>query len=290
MLFPRLPLRTLLRTLMTLRFRLLLFVVLLLFGASLVIAQPQKPIPTLTSDDVIGAKSATPAVAPPAKEDQKDPSEKAASKDAVAVAPVKSEEGPKKKAEKEWNERLKKAQEKLSELERRADQTELQITQLRNQLFSATARAPEMNGQLNARISELNGLRNRLRAEAQIAQQGVDALQSEGQRNSYNVAGVVLTDEKGGANVQAYQSEYDKLQNELSDAQARVEVLQIRLNSIQSEVLKKGNGDNFTLNRIRQEREQTTADLNDTRNRIEELKSRLQSHRQKAAASGVSLK
>ena len=285
MLFPRL----LLRMYMNLRLRLLLQAGCLLLLTTVVGAQSRAPIPTLTSEDVIGTKqvvSKTPATEIGKNSSQ---SEKALAKDAVSTAPVKSAEDPKKKAEKDWNERLKKAREKLSELERRADQAELQMTQLRNQLFSATSRGPELNSQLNARIGEFTEQRNRLRAEAQIAQQEVTTLQSEGRNNSYQVIEATLVNEKGEPDVKAYQVEQEKLQNELRDAQARVEVLQIRLNSVQGEVLKKGNGDNFTLNRLRQERERTTAELAETRTRIEELNSQLQSHRQKATAAGVPL-
>ena len=276
---------------MKLPIRLLLPVSCFLLFAATVIAQTRAPIPTLTSDDVIGSKAAVPLAVPlvTTKEASKNLAEKTPAKETTATASVQVEGDPKKKAEKEWNERLKKAQEKQSDLERRADQTELQITQLRNQLFSAAARSPELNGQLNARISESTEQRNRLRAEAQTAQQEVTTLQSEGRNNAYQVTAATLTNEKGEPDAQAYQAKQEKLQNELRDAQARVEVLRIRLNSVQGEVLKKGNGDNFTLNRLRQERERTTAELEETRSRIEELNNQLQSHRQKAAAAGIPL-
>lgn len=177
----------------------------------------------------------------------------------------------------------------MSELERRADQTELQITQLRNQLFSATARGPEANGQLSARINELSELRNRLRAQAQMAQLAVAGLEAEGQRNAHQTSETSLTNEKGEPDAQAFRAEYDKLQSELQDAQTRVEVLQFRLNRAQAEVLNRGNGDNFALNRLRQERDQATTELQETQARIEDVKNKLQAHQQKAASAGIPL-
>ncbi len=285
MLFPRLLLRT------SMRLRLPLLFLAVLLTAHLVFAQARAPIPTLTTDDVIGAKPLAPTPAATAKEEGKSTAaaNKPALQKAAASTPANAAEDLKKKAEKEWNERLKKAQDILSELERRADQAELQITQLRNQLFSATSRAPEANGQLNARISELSALRNRLRAEAQAAQQDVARLEAEGQRQAYQAAETALVNENGEPDAQAFQAEHSKLQSELRDAQARIEVLQIRLNRAQAEVLNRGNGDNFTLNRLRQERDQVTAELQETRARIEDVKNKLQTHRQKAAAAGVSL-
>ncbi len=270
---------------MRLQTRLLLQTGFLLLLATVVVAQARAPLPTLTSDDVIGSKPTAPAPSATTKDTGKTLLEKAPAKDAAATASAKSsEEDPKKKAEKEWNDRLKKAQEKQGDLERRADQAELQITQLRNQLFSATSRGPELNGQLNTRISEFTAQRNRLRTEAQAAQQAVITLQSEGRNNAYQVSTASLTNEKGEPDAQAYQAEQERLQNELRDAEARVEVLRLRLNSMQGEVLKKGNGDNFTLNRLRQERDRTTAELEEARTRIEDLKNKLQDYRQKSAS------
>lgn len=274
MLFPRL----LLRTSMTIRMQSLFGISFFLLMIALASAQPKAPVPTLTTDDVVGSKPFAPA-----------PAGKTAAQDVASTTSVKTEDDPKKKAEKEWNDRLKKAQETLSELERRADQTDLRITQLRNQLSSATARAPEANGQLNIILGDLVKVRDRLRAEAQTARQEVTALEAEGQSHTYKVAEVSLTNEKGEPDTKAFQMEYSKLQNELRDAQARIEVLQIRLNKAQAEVLNRGNGDNFTLNRLRQERDNTSTELQETRSRIEELKNKIQTHRQKATAAGVPL-
>jgi DNA repair exonuclease SbcCD ATPase subunit len=283
LLLPRFPFRVR----MKLPIRSLLHLGCFLLLATVITAQNRAPIPTLTSDDVTGTK---PSVLPPSsnpKDAGKDSPEKSPTKDATSSTPVKSAEDPKKKAEKEWNERLKKAQEKQDELKRRADQIELQITQQRNQLFSAAARSPEMNGQINTRINELSALQKHLRAQAQTAQQEVAIIQSEGRLKSYQVMEAPLTDEQGAPDAKAYQAEQEKLQTELRDAKARVEVLQIRLNAVQGEVLKKGNGDNFTLNRLRQERDRITTELAETRARIEDLNSKLQNLRQKASASGI---
>ncbi|MBS1806805.1 MAG: hypothetical protein JST84_01270 [Acidobacteria bacterium] len=263
----------------------------LLFGLSAItVAQTSKPVPTLTTDDVVISRPTSPVSAPPAKETSKNTGkeEKSAVPDAPKSASSASEDSQK-KAERDWNDRLKKAQEKARGLESQADQAELTITQLRNQLYSAAARTPEANGQINARMNELSTQMNRLRAEAQVAQQEIEALRTEGNEKQYKEQFVALTNEKGEPNVEAYKSENDKLESELQAARARVEVLQFRLNSNHSEVLKKGNADNFTLNRLRQEKEQTSAELEATRARIETLTSQIQTHRQKAAASGVQL-
>lgn len=269
----------------------LLFQCGLLLGLSTItVAQTSKPVPTLTTDDVVISRTVSPAPTPPTKETGKNigKEEKSAVPDAPKPTSSASEDSQK-KAERDWNDRLKKAQEKARGLESQADQAELTITQLRNQLYSAAARAPETNGQINARMNELSTQVNQLRAEAQIAQQEIEVLRVEGNEKQYKEQSVALTNEKGEPNVEAYKSENNKLESELQAARARVEVLQFRLNSNHAETLKKGNADNFTLNRLRQEKEQTSAELEATRAKIEMLTNQLQTHRQKATASGVKL-
>lgn len=264
----------------------------LLLGLPMVTsAQTKKPLPTLTTDDVVAARPAPPPAAP-AKESGSE-SGKNVGKEEPRPASVKATEAAasgaeaKKSAEKGWNDRLRQAQEKARVLTLQADQTELQITQLRNQLFSASTRAPEANGQMNNQIAALSAQTNRLRAEAKAAQQSLEALQAEGRDNQYSVQSVALTNEKGEPDQAAYQGEQDKLQGELQAAQARSEVLQLRLRNNQAETLKKASGDNFALNRLREEREQITAELEKTRQKIAELNIGLSEHRGKATAVGL---
>ena len=267
-----------------------LFSLLLGLAISLT-AQTRTPLPTLTTDDVVAARPAVPVPTAPAKEAAKvaGKEEKSAGTDVPKTIPPPANEDPQKIAEKNWNERLRKAQEKARAMESQADQTDLTITQLRNQLFSAEARAPEANGKINARITELFAQTNRLRAEAKVAQQEIEVLEAEASANQYKVQQVALTNEKGEPDKAAYQGEYDKLQSELQAARARVEVLQLRLSGNHADTLKKASGDNFTLNRLREEKEQTTAELAATRAKIETLTNQLQTHRQKAAATGIPL-
>lgn len=80
MLFPRLLLRAYMRVRMWWLF------LTVLFASNLVFAQTRAPIPTLTTDDVVGARPTTPAPAAPAKEDGKSTSatEKSAPKEAAS--------------------------------------------------------------------------------------------------------------------------------------------------------------------------------------------------------------
>lgn len=282
MLFPRSPLRVD----MQLQPKWLLHVSISLLFAVVAMAQSKTPIPTLTTDDVVGLR---PTASPPVASDKKSEAEKSVTKVAGADKSGSAPDDAKKRAEKDWNDRLKAAQRKRGDLERRADQTELQISQLRNQLFSAAARAPEAQGQISVRMNELQGQLNALRSDVQVARQEEEKILEEGRSSSFQIAGTVLTNEKGEANANAYQDEHKKLQGDLRDAQARIEVLQLRLNTVQAETQRKGNGDNFTLNQLRAERERVASEIEQTRTRIAELNTKIQTLSQKANSLGITL-
>lgn len=270
----------------------LLLQMALLIGLSIhSLAQPKRSIPTMTMDDVSASRAIPSTPTPATKETSKNPGkeEKNTAQETINSAPTPPPEEAQKEAEKNWNERLDNAQERARGLELQADQTELLMTQLRNQLYSATARAPETHSQINARIAELFAQAKQLRAEAKNAQQEIEALQAEGNAKQYKVQQAALTNEKGEPNNQAYQKENDKLQSELQAAQAHLEVLQLRLSNNRTETLKNAGGDNFASNRMREEKAQATADVEATRAKIEALTNQLQIHRQKATSAGVIL-
>lgn len=267
----------------------LLIQIAVLGGLTVSVAQTRKPVPTLTTDDVVTSRPAAPPTVPTKAVDARPEKDEKSASTAKAKSASPTEDAAK-IAEKAWNEKLRKAQEKTRGLELQADQTELMITQLRNQLFSAEAKSPETSGQINARIAELSTQTKRLRAEAKTAQQEVETLQAEGTTNQYKTQQLALTNEKGEPDSQAFQQENDKLQGELQAATARVEVLQLRLSNNHAEMLKKASGDNFALNRLREEKEQLTDELEKTRLKIAELNKSLESHRQKATSVGVPIR
>lgn len=218
-------------------------------------------IPSLTTDDVI-ASSPLPVptakkVENPLSDDKKIVAEK------VKSSEKKSEANP---AEKEWNTHLNEAKEKSAELERHADQVEIEITQLRNQLTSAQAKKPEEVNRQNAKIAQLRKQSDQLRVEAKNAQQVLSKLETEGAANTFKVTEPKLTNEKGEPDPTAISAHREKLQQEIKDAEARIEVLQLQLTKIHSETSR--NADRFALNRQNEEREQSLAEIQKMKEKI----------------------
>ena len=258
----------------------------LLIFATTIIAQPRSAVPTLTTDDVIVTRPVTPTPPPatvtstPEKNVAKvaTTEEKKLGKIDAKTETAKTATDPAKVAEKDWNAKLGQAQEKVSGLERQADQSELEIARLRNQLFSADAKLPEARGQLVTQMGELMAQMNKLRTAAKIAQKDVATLIADGKANNYKTEDPAQGGEKGDSDPQAKQKAEQKLKTELSDAQARIEILQLRLNSNHAETLRKGSGDNFTLNRLREEKENILTDLESTRAKLADLHNKLKNN------------
>lgn len=237
--------------------------------------QPPRPRPTMTGDQVV--------IPPPAATPE-------ASKTESAKTPP-TQTDRQDTAEQLWNEKLAKLREKVKDLERRADQAELEINRLRNFQFSAEMRDAGTNAQINARVAELTDLAAKLRAEAKAAQSEIDALLDEGEAKKYKLALLSPTTKTGEPNLDYYKSRLGELQTELHDAEARAQVMQLRMNEIRLRI--NGNavsGDNFFLGRLRSELQEAQEGFDKAQARIAAAKEKLEALRREASGAGVDLR
>jgi chromosome segregation ATPase len=237
--------------------------------------QPPRPMPVMTNDQALPLRSDADA--------NKTESPKAA-------APQTQSDKQGDAAEQAWNEKLAKLRQKVKDLERRADQAELEINRLRNVQFSAEPRDAGTNAQINARVSELNELARQLRAEAKATQDELEALLAEGEAKKYKIAELPLTTKTGEPNLDYYQSRLVELQSDLRDAEARAQVMQLRINEIRLRI--NGNavsGDNFFLGRLRDELQEAQEGFDKAQVRITAANEKLEALRQQARAAGVEL-
>jgi DNA repair exonuclease SbcCD ATPase subunit len=254
-----------------------------LTAASCALAQ-SRPAPTLTTDEIIHSRIAPPSPPPGAKAGRGDAGPRRAD-DAADTTP---EQRQRRAAEREWNERLRQARERLKDLQRRADGLELQINRLRNAQFDPTRpQPPEAGGRINAQVAELTAQVRTLRAEAREAEAAVDELLAEGREKNFEVETVELEKKDGGPNRAGYRKRYAELKTELDDATARAQVLQLRINDIYWERRRNEDGDNFRLNRLRAEQTETAAELERTKARIAELTQEIARLEQQAALVGI---
>jgi chromosome segregation ATPase len=259
---------------------------------------PRRPMPTLTDETAAPVKPAPPAPADAssaAASPATDPAKPAApagqkAEGQNADSAQTTDEQQRELAEKDWNEKLSKARERVKDLERRADQAELEVNRLRNFQFSAEPRDAGTNAQINARVAELNELARRLRAEAKTAQEEVDALLAEGAEKNYKIAKLSPTTKTGAVNLEYYESRFAELQSELRDAMARAQVMQLRINALRFRINDNARtGDNFFLGRLRGELQEAEGGLEQAQLRMAAATGQLEELRRQARAAGVPL-
>ena len=242
----------------------------------------QQRIPTLTTDDVVApvtlvvtktvsdekkaevidketnAKNGTGK-----KTDEKDSSKVTGAEKAVANPD-----------EKLWNEKLQRAKEKAAQEARLADQTELEINQLRNKLTSAQPSSPEQKRETLEKIAKLSKTLSVLKESAQSSQSEVTEAIAGGKEKEYKIAEPKLTNEKGEIDNQAVSEQVSKNQQEVTDAQARIQLLELQLNKLHSQ--SNQNGDRYKLNQINIEREQVKQEIEKMKSKITEAAAKIE--------------
>jgi hypothetical protein len=193
-------------------------------------------------------------------------------------------------AERAWNERLKRAQQIVKDLLSRADISELEVTRLKNILFSAERRSTQEHKGLIDEVDAAIEETRRLRAAAAIARVAVGELLDEGQARGFRVASASLTDTIGSSGPVYYRSRYNELQNDLGDAQRRADVLQTRVNTLRRTILLNSRtGDEFYISRVRENMRDTEDELDEALNRVIAIRDKITDLRQQARAAGVVL-
>jgi chromosome segregation ATPase len=238
-------------------------------------AQAQsRPAPSLTEDDlapVVAAKPATPAspVAPIA----------AVEKGKVGTSETPSNNSSENPEQTAWNLRFQQAQQKLRELERQADKAEFEAIQIRNARYTSQLQDANSINDSNAQIATLTDQARQLRAEVKQAQEAVETIKKEGEQKNFKVS--PLSAEK----------EAESLSEDAGDANLRQQVIQVRINQLHARIRQTtGSGDNFALNRLREELRQEEEQLEKSRQKAEKARTSLSELSTKAKATTISTK
>jgi len=239
-------------------------------------AQNKKPVPSMTSDDVDAARP----VRPPdeARATQPKPGEQS-----------RPEAGGKGSAEETaWQEAVKKARARAASTQRTAEETELQVTDLRNQL-AASGQTP---GDRNQTMNELAAVGDRLkqqRADAREAANELNKLLEEGrQKNYHEEAGPSPVAKNGDANEEYYRSKFAELNQALQDADRRVQLYQNQISELNQRI--NGNsrtGDNFFLGQIQQQRDEAQRSLDQAQEAARKARADIDALKDQARAAGV---
>jgi chromosome segregation ATPase len=251
----------------------------------------QRP-PRLTTDDVV-----RPVAEPPvsegkegaAKPEEAGKPETAEAKDAKDAS-AKSEDAKAGPEEAAWRDRVGKARDRAMELERAAEEAELGVTQLRNNLGASGESARYRNetaAELDHSGKKLIELRAQARAAAADLQQLVDYGREKGFREA---AGPKPTSDSGEPNEQYFTTKFARLKEAMQDAERRVQLYDNRVRDLGQRILQNGGkngGDNFYSMQLQQDRDDAQQKLDEARAAFSKALTELDNLKEEARRAGL---
>jgi hypothetical protein len=213
----------------------------------------RKKVPSLTSEDVARPRTDQPSEA----------AGRPVAADAARTQPGSDKTDPE---EASWRERVRQARNRVSALERGAEEAELRVTELRNALGTSGQSARYRNN--TAAELERAGQRVlELRAQAREAASDLEKLLQYGKEKGFKEeAGPKSTSDDGKPNEDYYRTRFAKLNEELQTALRRAQLYENRVRDLNARInLNSGTGDNFYNAQLQQERDEAQQKMNEAR-------------------------
>lgn len=271
------------------------FMLAIALHLSICVASAQQPavgrkkIPRLTTEDVV-----QPVTAQPDAEAVK--AEDANKTDAAKTEVAKAEDGKQpaeakiSAEESAWRERAGKARERAKALERAAEETELRITNLKNDLGVSGQSARYRND--TAAELEATGQRlAELRSQARAAKDDLNQLLEYGRENKFSESGgPKATSGDGKPNDDYYRAKFDALREDIQTADRRIQLYDNRVRDLQQHILLNGGkngGDNFYTAQLQQDKEEAQRSLDEARAARSQAVSKLEQLLEDARRAGV---
>lgn len=252
----------------------------------------RKKAPSLTTDDVIQPSAEQPP-AEPSKEPAAVKQENASKSDSTKALEDKQQPGePKIKVEElSWRERVSKARERSKALEQAAEETELRVTSLRNDL-SASGESAKFRNNTAAEMEQAGQQLSELRTQARAAADDLNQLLEYGRQKGFSEASEPkATSDDGKANEEYYRTRLAALNESLQTAERRIQLYENRVRDLQQHILMNGGkngGDNFYTAQLQQDREEAQRNLDQARASRDKARNDLDALMEEARRAGVS--
>ncbi|MFP5263163.1 MAG: hypothetical protein ACLGJB_14780 [Blastocatellia bacterium] len=218
--------------------------------------------------------------------------EDAAKSDSAKTAADKAPQGePRRNAEEaSWRERVSKARERSKALEQAAEETELRVTALRNDLSASGESAKFRNGTA-AELAQAGQQLSELRIQTRAAADDLDQLLDYGRQMGFAEAGEAkATSQDGKANEEYYRTRFAALSETLQTAERRIQLYENRVRDLQQHILLNGGkngGDNFYTAQLQQDREEAQRSLDQARATRDKARNDIDSLMEEARRAGV---
>lgn len=268
------------------------------FGLALflsITAAAQQPaarprVPRLTTDDV-----ARPPAAQPAEESKETAAKtEGANKSTEAVATTAQPAAAEEKVSAEqssWRDRVGKARNRAKELDRTAEEAELRITALRNQL-GTSGESARFRNDVAAEMDQAGRRLTDLRADAHAAAEDLAELVEYGRQKGFaEAAGPQPTSGDGKPNEQYFRARLDKLNGDAESAQRRIALYENRVRDVSQRILMNGGkkgGDNFYTAQLQQDRDDAQTKLDEARAALTKAQADLDALKDEARRADVS--
>jgi hypothetical protein len=235
------------------------------------------PVPTMTSDDVVASRPAP--TTDSASADQPKAGDQAAA----------AEAGGKSSAEEvSWRHAVKEARKRADSTKRAAEETEIRITDLRNQLAASGQGAGDRN-QTMAEIGAAGDKLKQQKSEAREAAEALKKLVDEGREKGYREEEGPVAAAKGGEpNEEYYRSKFAELNQAAQDADRRAQLYQNRINELNQRI--SGNsrtGDNFFIGQLQQDRDDAQKSLDEAQAAYQKAQADIDALKDQARAAGL---
>ncbi|HWO01631.1 MAG TPA: hypothetical protein VNS63_20405 [Blastocatellia bacterium] len=249
--------------------------------------QPLRPVkrsPSLTTEDM---PKSTAVPAPEAGTDSA--ADKTGDSDGTNSPPP-AGDGKVTSEELAWRDQVAKARDRVKAEERTAEEGELRITALRNQL-AASGQTPQSINETAAQLTQAGQQLTKLREAAKMAANELAQLLETGRLKKYSeVQAPGPTLENGAANQDYYKSRYGELTEALQTAERRVELYDDRVRDASQRILTAGGkngGDSYYLAHLQEERQDAQKLLEEARTASAKARADLDALKEEARRAGV---
>jgi chromosome segregation ATPase len=255
-------------------------------------APGRKKAPSLNTEDVI-----RPASDQPSSEAAKEPSEvkpeNAVTLNSSKTLPdkVPPTESKTNAEETSWRERVSKAREHAKSLEKAAEEAELRVTRLRNDL-SASGESARFRNETAAEMDQAGQRLSELRAQARAARDDLNQLLDYGKQKGFTEQSEPkATSGDGKVNEDYYRARFSSLNEALQTAERRIQLYENRVRDLQQHILQNGGkngGDNFYAAQLQQDREEEQRNLDQARAARDKARIDIDTLMEEARRAGVS--
>jgi chromosome segregation ATPase len=251
----------------------------------------RKKAPSLTTDDLIRPAPEQPSAEPSREPAAVKPEEAAKSDPTKTTADKAPQSEPRHNAEEaSWRERVSKARERSKSLEQSAEETELRVTALRNDLSASGESAKFRNGTA-AELAQAGQQLSELRTQARAAADDLDQLLDYGRQMGFAEASEPkAASQDGKANEEYYRTRFAALSETLQTAERRIQLYENRVRDLQQHILLNGGkngGDNFYTAQLQQDREEAQRSLDQARAARDKARNDMDSLMEEARRAGV---